>query len=74
MLAVRLSIPLEKQFTQLAEQSGHSKSYLAKCAIANFIEDQADYRIALARIEENLPSISLAEVKKNLGLDDDLEN
>ena len=70
MLAVRLSEALDQQLTSLAEQTGHSKSYYAKRAIAHFLEDHADYCIAMARIEENLPSIDLEEVKKKLGLDE----
>lgn len=71
MLAVRLPQDLDQQLTQLAEQTGHSKSYYAKRAIANFLEDYQDYYIAVARMEENLPSINLQDVKKQLDLEDE---
>ncbi len=32
-------------------------------------EDQEDYLIAVARLEENLPTVPLEEVLKELGLD-----
>ncbi len=68
MLAVRLPENLDKQLNSLVKKTGHTKSYYVKQAIANFLEDYSDYCIALARIEENLPSIDLEDAKKNLGL------
>ncbi len=70
MLAVRLPPDLDNQLTLLAEETGHNKSYYVKRAIANFLEDHADYCIAVSRLEENLPSIDLNEVKKQLGIDE----
>lgn len=70
MLVVRLPEALELQLTQLAEQTGHSKSYYVKRAIVNFLEDYSDYCLAIARIEENLSPVDLQDVKKKLGLDE----
>jgi RHH-type transcriptional regulator, rel operon repressor / antitoxin RelB len=69
MLTVRLSIKLEARLNRLAKRTGRPKTFYAKRAIAEFLDEQEDYLIAVARLEDNLPSIPLAEVVKQLGLD-----
>jgi RHH-type rel operon transcriptional repressor/antitoxin RelB len=60
---------MEKRLSRLARRTGRPKAYYAKKAIGEFLDEQEDYLIAIARLEENLPSIPLAEVVKRLGLD-----
>ena len=69
MLTVRLSPKLEARLARLAKRTGRPKSFYAKKAIAEFLDEQEDYLIAVARLEEGLPSVPLAEVVKQLGLD-----
>ena len=69
MLTVRLSPGLEARLNRLAKRTGRPKAYYAKRAIAEFLDEQEDYLIAVARLEENLPAIPLAEVIKQLDLD-----
>lgn len=69
MFTVRLSSKLEARLKKLAKRTGRPKAYYAKKAIAEFLDEQEDYLIAIARLEENLPSIPLAQVVKQLGLD-----
>ncbi len=69
MLTVRLSSKLEARLKKLAKRTGRPKAYYAKKAVAEFLDEQEDYLIAIARLEENLPSIPLAEAVKQLGLD-----
>jgi RHH-type rel operon transcriptional repressor/antitoxin RelB len=69
MLTVRLPAEMEKRLSRLAKRTGRPKSFYAKKAIGEFLEEQEDYLIAISRLEENLPSIPLAEVVKQLGLD-----
>ena len=69
MLTVRLSASLEARLSKLAKRTGRPKAFYAKKAIAEFLDEQEDYLIAIARLEENLPSIPLAEAVKRLGLD-----
>ena len=69
MLTVRLSPELEARLGRLAKRTGRAKAYYVKRAIAEFLDDQEDYRIAIARLEEDLPSIPLKDVVKRLGLD-----
>jgi RHH-type rel operon transcriptional repressor/antitoxin RelB len=69
MLTVRLPQQMENRLTRLAKRTGRSKSHYAKQAIAEFLDDQEDYLIAISRLEDDLPSIPLDNVVKRLGLD-----
>ena len=54
----------------LARKTGRTKSHYAKLAIVEFLEDQEDYLLAIARLEKNLPGIPIEEVERRLGLGD----
>ena len=69
MLAVRLDPATEERLTRLAEETGRSKSYYVKQAIKEFLEEREDYLLALSVLERNEPRKSLAEVRKELGLE-----
>lgn len=68
MLTVRLSDTTEKRLAILAEKTGRSKSYYAKKAIEQFIEDREDYLLAVATLEKKNPTISLEQLERELGL------
>jgi RHH-type rel operon transcriptional repressor/antitoxin RelB len=69
MLTVRLSPKLEARLSRLAKRTGRPKAFYAKRAIAEFLDEQEDYLIAVARLEDNLPPIPLLEFIKQLGLE-----
>jgi RHH-type transcriptional regulator, rel operon repressor / antitoxin RelB len=71
-LAVRLPEELAAELEQLARETGRSKSYDARQAIIEFLEDRADYlrAIAILERERGQPDLTLEEVKRELGLDD----
>lgn len=69
MLAVRLDAAMEQQLTHLAKTTGRSKSYYVKTALQSYLDDQADYLLALAVLERQEPRTSLADMRKELGLD-----
>ncbi len=62
MLALRLPDSTEHRLESLAKQTGRTKSYYAKLAIEEFLEDQEDYLLAMQRLEEKNPRLSLEEV------------
>ncbi|MEO8504390.1 MAG: ribbon-helix-helix protein, CopG family [Acidobacteriota bacterium] len=70
MLAIRLPEDLEARLDALAEKTGRSKSYYARQAIAQQLDDLEDYYLAMQRIESALPTLSLKEVERRLGLED----
>ena len=70
MLGVRLDKETEARLEALCEKTGRTKSYYAKKAITEFLEDREDYLLAVAALEEETEYVTLAEVRKNLDLDD----
>jgi RHH-type rel operon transcriptional repressor/antitoxin RelB len=69
MLGIRLDAALEKKLERLARKTGRSKSYYAREAIRQFLEDREDYLKALAVLERKEPAISLRELERRLGLE-----
>jgi len=71
-LAVRLPQELAAELEQLARETGRSKSYYARQAIVEFLEDRADYlrAVAILERERGQRNLTLEEVKRELGLDD----
>ncbi len=69
MLALRLPKNIEQRLERLAKRTGRTKSYYAKLAIQEYLDDQEDYLIAVERLERNLPGIPLEEVERSLGLE-----
>ncbi|MGO9271755.1 MAG: hypothetical protein ACLQOO_16075 [Terriglobia bacterium] len=70
MLTVRLSPKLEARLNRLAKQTGHPKAFYAKKAVTEFLDEQEDYVIAVARLEENLHPMPLAEAVKQAAMSD----
>lgn len=70
MLAIRLTPDIEKRLDALAKKTGRSKTYYAREAILEHLDDLEDYYSAMARVEKNLPALSLEEVEQRLGLAD----
>lgn len=68
MLGVRLEPELETKLEKLARKTGRSKSYYARAAIRQFLEDREDYLLGVAVLERNEPTISLEELEHRLGL------
>jgi RHH-type rel operon transcriptional repressor/antitoxin RelB len=71
-LAVRLPKELADELDELARETGRSKSYYARQAIIEFLEDRADYLHAIAALEreEGQPNLTFEQVEQELGLDD----
>lgn len=68
MLGVRLEPELETKLEKLARKTGRSKSYYARAAIRQFLEDREDYLLGVAVLERNESAISLEELERRLGL------
>ena len=68
MLAIRLPEPIEQRLNALAQETGRTKTTLAREAIVKFIDDLEDYYLAEARARENRKTIPLEDVERQLGL------
>ena len=67
-MTVRLTPELEARLEELAESTGRSKSYYARQAIEEFLDDRADYLLALSVLEKQEPTLSSAELRQELGI------
>jgi RHH-type rel operon transcriptional repressor/antitoxin RelB len=70
MVAVRLPKELNERLERVANETHRSKSYYIRKALEQYLEDKEDYLLAVARLEENNPRISLDEALKKLDLED----
>lgn len=71
MLSVRIKEALEERLAELTNKTHRSKSYYVERALEQFLDEYEEYLIALSKLEEEGPNVSLDEVKKQLGLDDE---
>jgi RHH-type rel operon transcriptional repressor/antitoxin RelB len=68
VLTVRLDPELQARLDELAEATGRSKSHYVRQALEEFLEDRADYLLAISLLEKNDPTIGLDELRRELGL------
>lgn len=68
MISFVISSEIDDELDQLAATTGQSKPDLARNALIEWLEDQEDIRDAEAIIAQNEPTVSLDEVRRELGL------
>ena len=68
MLAIRLPESIETRLGLLAQETGLTKTALAREAILEHLDDLEDLYLAQARERKNRKTISLEEVERELGL------
>lgn len=74
MLALRLPPKIEKRLAALARATGRTKSYYAREAILEHIEDLEDVYLAASRLEDlragRSDTVPLKNLLKRYGVDD----
>ena len=70
MLAIRLSSEIEKRLELLAKRTGRTKTFYAREAILEHLDDLEDTYLAEKRLEKPARTFSAEEVKRDLGLED----
>ena len=68
MLGLRLEPGLERRLEKLARKTGRSKSYYAREAIRQYLEDREDCLLGIAVLERNESIMSLEELERRLGM------
>ena len=68
MLAIRLEPQIEVRLNELAKRTGRSKSFYARQAILEHLEELEDGYLALKRLENPGCIFTATEVKRELGL------
>jgi len=73
MLAIRLPESIEKRLTRLAKRTGRTKTFYARQAILQHLEDLEDLYLAEERLKDlragRSRTLSLDAVEHDLGLD-----
>jgi len=68
MLAIRLDTKTEKRLDRLARKTGRTKTYYAREAILEHLDELEDVYLAIERLEHPARTYSAEEVKRELGL------
>jgi RHH-type transcriptional regulator, rel operon repressor / antitoxin RelB len=68
MLAIRLSPDIEKRLEELSRKTGRTKTYYAREAIVEYLDDLEDYYLAMNRLRSPGKRWTMDEVEKELGL------
>jgi RHH-type rel operon transcriptional repressor/antitoxin RelB len=68
MLAIRLDPATEKRLDRLAKRTGRTKTFYAREAILEHLDDLEDIYLATRRLSRPGKTYSAAEVKRELGL------
>ena len=68
MLAIRLDARIEKRLGRLAKRTGRTKTFYARQAILEHLEDLEAAYLAMWRLKHPSKIYSAEEVKRELGL------
>ena len=68
MLAIRLTRDIEDRLNRLTQETGRTKTALAREAILEHLDDLEDFYLAEARARQNRKTIPLVDVERELGL------
>jgi RHH-type transcriptional regulator, rel operon repressor / antitoxin RelB len=69
MPEIRLEPELDARLDKLAQETGRSKSYYAEEAIRQYLEDREDYLLGIEVLERQEPRTSIADLRKEFGLE-----
>jgi RHH-type rel operon transcriptional repressor/antitoxin RelB len=68
MLAIRLDTDTENRLERLAKMTGRTKTYYAREAILEHLDDMEDIYLAGQRLQRPATTYSAKDVKRELGL------
>jgi RHH-type transcriptional regulator, rel operon repressor / antitoxin RelB len=68
MLSIHLNPELEERLGRLAERTGRSKTFYAREAIEQHLQDLEDYYLAADTLKNSSRSYSAEEAKRELGI------
>jgi RHH-type rel operon transcriptional repressor/antitoxin RelB len=68
MLAIRLDPEIESRLEKLAKKTGRTKTFYAREAILEHLDDLEDVYLASQRLAERAKTYSADDVKHELGL------
>ena len=69
MLAIRLPAEIEQRLADLAARTGRTKTFYAKEAILNYMDEMENAYIALDRLQHPAKRWSLDDLERDIDLD-----
>lgn len=69
MLAIRLPQDIEQRLNELAEKTGRTKTYYAREAILQHLEEMEEKYIAIDRLEKSGKRWTLAEMEQGIDME-----
>ena len=69
MLAIRLSPDIEERLDQLSKKTGRTKTFYAREAIDEYLDDLVDYYLAVEHLKSPGSRWTMEEVEEELGLE-----
>ena len=69
MLAIRLPVDIEQRLAELAKRTGRTKTYYAKEAIIQYMDDLEDTYLAVERLEQANKRWTQEELEQDLDLE-----
>ena len=70
MTAVRLPREVDERLAQLARRTGRTKAHYIRTAVAEWLEENEDYLLALDRLEKDKERFTLQQLEREFGVDD----
>ncbi len=69
MLALRLPKDIEDRLEKLAKKTGRTKSFYARQALLQHLEDLEDTYLAVERLDDPRTTVSLEQLERELDLE-----
>ena len=69
-ISIRLGDDIEQRLERLAQLTGRTKTYYIRQAVIEKLDDLEDIYIAQQRLENPAERVGIAEVRRELGVDD----
>jgi metal-responsive CopG/Arc/MetJ family transcriptional regulator len=69
-MTIELEPAIEEALDRYVAASGVSRAQAISDALLGYLEDRQDYERAAAALKRGGPTVTLAEVRRDLGLDD----
>jgi len=68
VLEILLDPETDARLSELASETGMSKSHFVREALSAYLEDRADYLLAVAELEKGEAAVSLEQVRRDIGI------
>lgn len=69
MTAVKLPKEVDERLARLARRTGRTKAHYVRTALAEWLEENEDYLLALDRLEKDKERFTLEQLEREFGVE-----